>query len=175
MRAAICRIEWKHELQVRRKGTPRTSNDNLLSQSLRRDECGECAENSLPYIWCAQYFTKLQYYISSPFCVCVLFISTWDVSLTEKIKFYAAPHNTPIYIFDWETHVMVLIWRRRDGASALVLQVLGFTHHARSSSQNAREILYSNKANGGERVSVVYCICFVGKIASVCLYIRDVV
>jgi hypothetical protein len=66
---------------------------------------------------------------------------------------------------------MVLIWRRRDGASALVFQVLGFTHRARSSSQNAREILYSNKANGIDGVSVVYCICFEGNILPVCVFV----
>jgi hypothetical protein len=67
---------------------------------------------------------------------------------------------------------MVLIWRRRDGASALVFQVLGFTHHARSSSQNAREILYSNKANGeGSECCVLYLLRR-EYIASVCLHMR---
>ena len=127
-----------------------------------------------------QYFTKSQFYISSPFCVCVC----WFVYQRERYrlprKLNSLPHHNiyntrthSLYIFLIEKPCkMLLIWRRRDGASALVFQVLGFTHHARSSSQNVREILYLNKANGGGSECCVLYLLRREYCRSVCLHMR---
>jgi hypothetical protein len=169
---------------VQRKGTPRTSNDNLLPQShswkrrVRRVRAPlVCPTSDAPI-----FHQIAILYLIPLLRVYVGLYQRERYRLPRKLN--SLPHHNiynththSLYIFLIEKPCkMVLIWRRRDGASALVFQVLGFTHHARSSSQNVREILYLNKANGGgSECCVLYLLRREYIACSVCVCICDVV